>query len=173
MLVIPAIDLKDGQCVRLRQGKMEESTVFSDDPIKMAGHWVEQGAQRLHVVDLNGAFAGTLVNSDIVASIVKNFPNLEVQVGGGIRTLESIKFYVDVGVTFVIIGTAALKNPDFVREACQAYEGKVIVGLDTIDGKVATEGWSDVSNTSAIELVGKFAGLGVQAIVTRILLETA
>ena len=107
MLVIPAIDLKDGQCVRLRQGKMEESTVFSDNPIEMAGHWVEQGAQRLHVVDLNGAFAGTLVNSDIVASIVKNFPNLEVQVGGGIRTLESIKFYVDVGVTFVIIGTAA------------------------------------------------------------------
>ena len=165
MLVIPAIDLKDGQCVRLRQGKMEESTVFSDDPIEMAGHWVEQGAQRLHVVDLNGAFAGTLVNSDIVASIVKNFPNLEVQVGGGIRNLESIKFYVDVGVTFVIIGTAALKNPDFVREACQAYEGKVIVGLDTIDGKVATEGWSDVSDTSAIELVGKFAGLGVKAIV--------
>ena len=109
MLVIPAIDLKNGQCVRLRQGKMDETTVFSDDPVEMAGHWLEQGAQRLHLVDLNGAFTGNLVNSEIVTSIVENFPDLQVQIGGGIRNLDSIKFYIEAGVSFVIIGTAALK----------------------------------------------------------------
>ena len=165
MLVIPAIDLKDGQCVRLRQGKMNESTVFSDNPVDMAGHWVEQGAQRLHVVDLNGAFTGNLVNSEIVASIVESFPDLEVQIGGGIRTLESIEFYLGVGARFVIIGTAALKDPDFVAEACEIYPGKVILGLDTINGKVATEGWAEVSETSPIEIVSKFSEFGVQAVV--------
>ena len=165
MLVIPAIDLKDGQCVRLRQGKMNESTVFSDNPVDMAGHWVEQGAQRLHVVDLNGAFTGNLVNSEIVASIVESFPDLEVQIGGGIRTLESIEFYLGVGARFVIIGTAALKDPDFVAEACQIYPDKVILGLDTINGKVATEGWAEVSETSPIEIVSKFSEFGVQAVV--------
>ena len=165
MLVIPAIDLKDGQCVRLRQGKMNESTVFSDSPLDMAGHWVEQGAKRLHVVDLDGAFSGNLVNSEIVASIVKSFPDLQVQIGGGIRNLESIKFYLGVGARFVIIGTAALKDPDFVAEACQMYPGKIIVGLDTVNGKVATEGWAEVSETSPIEVVNKFSEFGVQAIV--------
>ena len=165
MLVIPAIDLKDGQCVRLRQGKMNESTVFSDSPLDMAGHWVEQGAKRLHVVDLDGAFSGNLVNSEIVASIVKSFPDLQVQIGGGIRNLESIKFYLGAGARFVIIGTAALNDPDFVAEACQIYPGKVIVGLDTINGKVATEGWAEVSETSPIEVVNKFSEFGVQAIV--------
>ena len=165
MLVIPAIDLKDGQCVRLRQGKMNESTVFSDSPLSMAGHWAEQGAKRLHVVDLNGAFSGNLVNSEIVASIVKSFPDLQVQIGGGIRNLESIKFYLGVGARFVIIGTAALKDPDFVAEACQMYPDKIIVGLDTVNGKVATEGWAEVSETSPIEVVNKFSEFGVQAIV--------
>ena len=165
MLVIPAIDLKDGQCVRLRQGKMNESTVFSDSPVDMAGHWVEQGAQRLHVVDLNGAFTGNLVNSEIVASIVESFPDLEVQIGGGIRTLKSIEFYLGIGARFVIIGTAALKDPDFVAEACQIYPGKVILGLDTINGKVATEGWAEVSETSPTEIVSKFSEFGVQAVV--------
>ena len=165
MLVIPAIDLKDGQCVRLRQGKMNESTVFSDNPVEMAGHWAEQGAQRLHVVDLNGAFTGSLVNSEIVASIVKSFPSLQVQIGGGIRDLKSIEFYIGVGARFVIIGTAALKDPDFVAEACQVYPGKVIVGLDTINGKVATEGWAEVSEISPIEIANKFSEFGVQAIV--------
>ena len=165
MLVIPAIDLKDGQCVRLRQGKMNESTVFSDSPLDMAGHWVEQGAKRLHVVDLDGAFSGNLVNSEIVASIVKSFPDLQVQIGGGIRNLESIKFYLGAGARFVIIGTAALNDPDFVAEACQIYPGKIIVGLDTVNGKVATEGWAEVSETSPIEVVNKFSEFGVQAIV--------
>jgi len=165
VLVIPAIDLKDGQCVRLRQGKMNESTVFSDSPLDMAGHWVEQGAKRLHVVDLDGAFSGNLVNSEIVASIVKSFPDLQVQIGGGIRNLESIKFYLGAGARFVIIGTAALNDPDFVAEACQIYPGKIIVGLDTVNGKVATEGWAEVSETSPIEVVNKFSEFGVQAIV--------
>ena len=165
MLVIPAIDLKDGQCVRLRQGKMNESTVFSDSPLDMAGHWVEQGAKRLHVVDLDGAFSGNLVNSEIVASIVKSFPDLQVQIGGGIRNLESIKFYLGAGARFVIIGTAALNDPDFVAEACQIYPGKIMVGLDAVNGKVATEGWAEVSETSPIEVVNKFSEFGVQAIV--------
>jgi len=165
VLVIPAIDLKDGQCVRLRQGKMNESTVFSDSPLDMAGHWVEQGAKRLHVVDLDGAFSGNLVNSEIVASIVKSFPDLQVQIGGGIRNLESIKFYLGAGARFVIIGTAALNDPDFVAEACQIYPGKIMVGLDAVNGKVATEGWAEVSETSPIEVVNKFSEFGVQAIV--------
>lgn len=165
MLVIPAIDLKDGQCVRLRQGRMEDSTVFSDNPVEMAGQWLAKGAKRLHIVDLNGAFAGTPVNGEIITAIAKAYPQLPIQIGGGIRDLESIKFYIDAGVSYVIIGTAAVKNPEFVRQACEAYPGKVIVGLDAIDGKVATEGWADVSELTAVELAQKFADCGVQAIV--------
>ncbi|NKB33353.1 MAG: 1-(5-phosphoribosyl)-5-[(5-phosphoribosylamino)methylideneamino]imidazole-4-carboxamide isomerase [Pseudomonadales bacterium] len=165
MLVIPAIDLKDGQCVRLRQGRMEDSTVFSDDPVKMAGHWLEQGAKRLHIVDLNGAFAGTPVNAEIVTAIAQAYPNLPIQIGGGIRNLESAQFYVDAGVQFIIIGTAAVKDPDLVKAACQAFPGKIIVGLDAVDGKVATEGWADVSEVTAIELAETFSDFGVAAIV--------
>ncbi|PCJ22353.1 MAG: 1-(5-phosphoribosyl)-5-[(5-phosphoribosylamino)methylideneamino]imidazole-4-carboxamide isomerase [SAR86 cluster bacterium] len=165
MLVIPAIDLKDGQCVRLLQGRMEDATVFSDDPVQMAGQWLSMGARRLHIVDLNGAFAGTPVNGDIVADIAKAYPELPIQIGGGIRDLESIKFYIDAGVSYVIIGTAAVKQPEFVKQACDAYPGKVIVGLDAIDGKVATEGWADISELTAVDLAQKFAGYGVQAIV--------
>lgn len=165
MLVIPAIDLKDGQCVRLKQGRMEDSTVFSDDPVTMAGHWVEQGAKRLHIVDLNGAFAGTPVNAEIVTAIAKAYPQLPIQIGGGIRNLDSAKFYIEAGVSFVIIGTAAVKDPDFVKEACVAFPGKVIVGLDAVDGKVATEGWADVSEVSAAQLASQFSDYGVSAIV--------
>ena len=165
MLVIPAIDLKNGQCVRLRQGKMDETTVFSDDPVEMAGHWLEQGAQRLHVVDLNGAFTGNLVNSEIVTSIVENFPDLQVQIGGGIRNLDSIKFYIEAGVSFVIIGTAALKNPEFVANACEKFPEKIIVGLDAIGGKVATEGWTEVSEVSVFDIANEFSEFGVKAIV--------
>ncbi|MDD9889786.1 MAG: 1-(5-phosphoribosyl)-5-[(5-phosphoribosylamino)methylideneamino]imidazole-4-carboxamide isomerase [Gammaproteobacteria bacterium] len=165
MLVIPAIDLKDGQCVRLRQGRMEDSTVFSDDPVTMAGHWVEQGARRLHIVDLNGAFAGTPVNGEIVTAIVAAYPDLPVQIGGGIRNLESAQFYIDAGVNFIIIGTAAVKDPDLVKSACESFPGKIIVGLDAVDGKVATEGWADVSEVTAIELAEKFSDAGVAAIV--------
>jgi len=165
MLVIPAIDLKDGQCVRLRQGRMEDSTVFSDDPVQMAGQWLAKGAKRLHIVDLNGAFEGTPVNGEIVTAIAKAYPDLPIQIGGGIRDLQSIEFYVDAGVNYVIIGTAAVKHPEFVKQACDAYPGRVIVGLDAVDGKVATEGWADVSELTAIELAHKFADCGVQAIV--------
>jgi len=165
MLVIPAIDLKDGQCVRLRQGRMDDSNVFSDNPVSMAGHWLEKGARRLHVVDLNGAFAGTPVNGEIVTAIARQYPTLPIQIGGGIRDLESIEFYLKAGVSYVIIGTQAVKQPEFVKLACSAFPDKVIVGLDAVDGKVATEGWADVSDLTAVELAKKFSDYGVQAIV--------
>ncbi|MDB4137646.1 1-(5-phosphoribosyl)-5-[(5-phosphoribosylamino)methylideneamino]imidazole-4-carboxamide isomerase [Gammaproteobacteria bacterium] len=165
MLVIPAIDLKDGQCVRLKQGRMEDSTVFSDDPVSMAGIWAAKGARRLHIVDLNGAFAGTPVNAEIVQAIAARYPDLPIQIGGGIRNLESIQFYLDAGVSYVIIGTAAVKDPDFVRAACLKFPGKIIVGIDAIGGMVATDGWADVSEVLATDLVAKFADYGVEAIV--------
>ena len=130
MLIIPAIDLKDGACVRLRQGRMEDSTVFSDDPVSMAAKWVEGGCRRLHLVDLNGAFEGQPVNGEVVTAIAKRYPNLPIQIGGGIRSLETIEHYVKAGVSYVIIGTKAVKQPEFVAEACKAFPGKVIVGLD-------------------------------------------
>lgn len=165
MLVIPAIDLKDGQCVRLKQGRMEDSTVFSDDPVSMAGMWMAKGARRLHIVDLNGAFAGTPVNAEIITRIAAAYPELPIQIGGGIRTMENVEFYFGAGVSYVIIGTQAVKRPEFVAEACAAYPGKIIVGIDAIEGMVATEGWADVSDVSAVELAEKFADLGVAAIV--------
>lgn len=165
MLVIPAIDLKDGQCVRLRQGRMEDSTVFSDDPVEQAARWVEKGARRLHIVDLNGAFAGTPVNGEIVAAIARQFPDLPIQIGGGIRNLEAARFYIDAGVSYLIIGTQAVKDPEFVQAACAEFPGKIIVGLDAVDGKVATEGWADVSELDVIDVVRRFTGMGVVAIV--------
>ena len=159
MIVIPAIDLKDGQCVRLKQGRMEDSTVFSDDPVSMAGIWAAKGARRLHIVDLNGAFAGTPVNAEIVQAIAARYPDLPIQIGGGIRNLESIQFYLDAGVSYVIIGTAAVKDPEFVRAACEKFPGKIIVGM------VATDGWADVSEVLATDLVAQFADYGVEAIV--------
>ncbi len=165
MIVIPAIDLKDGQCVRLRQGRMEDSTVFSDDPVQMARHWHEQGARRLHLVDLNGAFAGEPVNGEIVKAIAGALPDLPLQIGGGIRELETIDAYLEAGVSYVIIGTRAVEDPEFVTAACGRYPGKVIVGLDAQDGKVATDGWANVTDISVIELVRHFSGVGVSAIV--------
>jgi phosphoribosylformimino-5-aminoimidazole carboxamide ribotide isomerase len=165
MLVIPAIDIKDGQCVRLRQGRMEDSTVFSDDPLQQAEQWRSQGARRLHIVDLNGAFAGSPVNAEIVTAITQKFPDLPVQIGGGIRNMESIRFYIEAGVSYVIIGTQAVKDPEFVKQACKEFPGKIIVGLDAVEGMVATEGWADVSEVSAIELAKKFEDAGVTAIV--------
>ena len=165
MLVIPAIDLKDGQCVRLRQGRMDDVTIFSDDPVEMAGKWLSKGAQRLHIVDLNGAFAGTPQNAEIITAITGAYPSIPVQIGGGIRDLDSVEFYIDAGVSFVIIGTQAVKDPEFVRAACSAHPGKIIVGLDAVEGKVVTEGWADVSERSAVELAQQFAGYGVAAIV--------
>lgn len=165
MLIIPAIDLKDGQCVRLRQGLMEDSTVFSDDPVAMATQWVEAGTRRLHLVDLNGAFAGEPVNGEVVRAIAKAYPQLPIQIGGGIRSLETIEAYVKAGVSYVIIGTKAVREPDFVTEACQAFPGRVIVGLDAKNGLVATDGWAEVSDVQATDLAKQFDALGVSAIV--------
>ena len=165
MLIIPAIDLKDGQCVRLRQGLMDDSTVFSDDPVAMAVRWVEAGCRRLHLVDLNGAFAGEPVNGAVVTAIAAAYPDLPIQIGGGIRTLETIEHYINAGVSYVIIGTKAVKEPEFVAEACAAFPGKVIVGLDARDGLVATDGWAEVSEVRATDLARRFESDGVAAIV--------
>ena len=165
MLIIPAIDLKDGQCVRLRQGLMDDSTIFSDDPVAMAARWVEAGCRRLHLVDLNGAFAGEPVNGEVVTAIAAAYPDLPIQIGGGIRNLDTIEHYVKAGVSYVIIGTRAVKEPEFVGEACAAFPGKVIVGLDAKDGLVATDGWAEVSEVKATDLASQFESDGVSAIV--------
>ena len=173
MLIIPAIDLKDGACVRLRQGLMDDSTVFSDDPVAMASRWVDAGCRRLHLVDLNGAFAGEPVNGEVVTAIAAAFPQLPVQIGGGIRNLETIEHYIKAGVSFVIIGTRAVKEPTFVAEACKAFPGKVIVGLDARDGLVATDGWAEVSQIHAHDLARQFESDGVSSIVYTTSPETA
>jgi phosphoribosylformimino-5-aminoimidazole carboxamide ribotide isomerase len=165
MLVIPAIDLKDGACVRLRQGRMEDSTVFSADPVDMAGRWFEAGARRLHLVDLNGAFEGKPVNAGAVNAIAQRFPGQPIQIGGGIRTLATIEEYLKAGVTWVIIGTKAVKEPAFVTEACKAFPGHVIVGIDAKDGWVATDGWAEVSTQRVEEVARRFEDDGVSAIV--------
>ncbi len=165
MLLIPAIDIKNGQCVRLRQGRMEDDTVFSDDPVAMAARWVEAGARRLHIVDLDGAVAGRPVNIGIVRSIATRFPELPIQVGGGIRDEETIELYLDAGVSYVIIGTTAVTEPHFVADVALAYPGHVIVGLDAKDGKVAIDGWSKLSHHDVIDLAQHFERDGVAAIV--------
>lgn len=165
MLVIPAIDLKDGKCVRLRQGRFDETTVFSEDPIAMAGRWRDQGARRLHMVDLDGAVAGAPVNAGIVEAIVKKYPGLPLQIGGGIRNMQTAESYIAAGVRFIIIGTAAVREPEFAVEACRRFPGQVIIGIDAKDGMVATGGWLEVSEISAVSLSGRFADCGASAIV--------
>jgi len=165
MLVIPAIDLKDGKCVRLRQGLMDDSTVFSDNPAAMAAKWVEQGCRRLHLVDLNGAFDGKPVNGDAVMEIAKAYPKLPIQIGGGIRSAETIEEYLSAGVNYVIIGTKAVKEPEFVSEMCKQFPGHIIVGLDAKNGLVATDGWAEVSEVKAVDLAKKFEQDGVSSIV--------
>lgn len=165
MLIIPAIDLKDGKCVRLRQGRMDDSTVFSDDPVEMAAKWVEAGCRRLHLVDLNGAFAGNPVNGEIVNAIAKAYPQLPIQIGGGIRSAETIEAYLKAGVRYVIIGTKAAKEPEFVTEMCRQFPGRIIVGLDANDGKVAIDGWAKVLDIQATDLAKRFRDDGVSAIV--------
>lgn len=165
MLLIPAIDLKDGHCVRLRQGDMADVTVFSEDPVAMARQWVEMGARRLHIVDLNGARSGRPVNESAIRKIVKAVgPDIAVQLGGGLRDLDTIERYIDDGVAFVVIGTAAVKNPGFLHDACSAFGGHVIVALDARDGKVATDGWSKMTGHDVIDLASKFEDYGVDAI---------
>ena len=165
MLVIPAIDLKDGKCVRLRKGVMDDSTVFSDDPVAIAKQWVDQGGRRLHLVDLNGAFAGEPVNGDVVTAIAKAYPDMPIQIGGGIRSASTIEYYLNAGVNYVIIGTKAVKEPEFVTEMCKAFEGHIIVGLDAKAGLVATDGWAEVSDVKATELAKRFEQDGVSSIV--------
>jgi len=166
MQLIPAIDLKDGQCVRLRQGDMDQSTVFSPDPIEVARHWLDQGAQRLHLVDLNGAFAGQPRNQAAIRGILAAVgQQMSVQLGGGIRDLDTIEQYLDVGLDFAIIGTAAVKNPGFLRDACSAFGGHIVVGLDARDGKVATDGWSKLTGHDVVDLAQKFEDYGVESII--------
>lgn len=165
MLIIPAIDLKDGACVRLRQGLMDDSTVYGDNPVEMARRWVEAGTRRLHLVDLNGAFDGKPINGDAVTSIAKAYPDLPIQIGGGIRNLETIEHYINAGVNYLIIGTRAVKDPGFVSAACKAFPGHIIVGLDAKDGLVATDGWAQVSDIKATELAKRFEQDGVESIV--------
>ena len=165
MLLIPAIDLKDGRCVRLRQGRMEDETIFSDDPVQMAGRWVAAGARRLHLVDLNGAFAGEPVNGQAIRAIAASYPDLPIQVGGGIRDEATMAAYLEAGVSYCIIGTQAVKDPAFVTRACLAFPGHVIVGLDAREGQVAIKGWAEITEHRVEELAARFEGDGVSAIV--------
>jgi phosphoribosylformimino-5-aminoimidazole carboxamide ribotide isomerase len=166
VLIIPAIDLKDGRCVRLKQGDMKTATVFSDDPVAMARHWAAQGARRLHVVDLNGAIAGRPKNDKVIREMIAAVgEQTPIQLGGGIRDLDAIEAYIDAGVTYVIIGTAAVKNPGFLSDACYAFPGHVIAGLDAKDGKVAVEGWSKMTGHDVVDLARKFEEYGVESII--------
>lgn len=166
MLLIPAIDLKDGKCVRLQQGDMAVSTTFGDDPAAMARRWLDAGARRLHLVDLNGAFAGKPVNEGAVKSILRVVGDkIPVQLGGGLRDLDTIERFLDDGLSYVIIGTAAVKNPGFLKDACSAFGGHVIVGLDAKDGKVATDGWSKLTGHEVIDLAKKFEDYGVEGVI--------
>jgi len=166
MLLIPAIDLKDGRCVRLKQGDMDQSTIFSEDPAAMARKWVDAGARRLHLVDLNGAFAGKPQNHLAIKSILREVgDDIPVQLGGGIRDLDTIERYIDDGLRYVIIGTAAVKNPGFLKDACSAFGGHIIVGLDAKDGKVATDGWSKLTGHEVADLGKKFEDYGVESII--------
>jgi phosphoribosylformimino-5-aminoimidazole carboxamide ribotide isomerase len=166
VLIIPAIDLKDGRCVRLKQGDMNSATVFSDDPVAMARHWAAQGARRLHIVDLNGAVAGRPKNEKVIRDITAAVGGkLQIQVGGGIRDLDTIESYLDAGVTFIVVGTAAVKNPGFLSDACYAFPGHVIAGLDAKDGKVAVEGWSKLTGHDVVDLAKKFEEYGIEALV--------
>ena len=166
MLIIPAIDLKDGQCVRLKQGLMDDATVFSTSPGEQAAHWLEQGARRLHVVDLNGAFAGKQKNERAIKEIVDALGDeIPIQLGGGIRDLDTIERILDNGVSYVIIGTAAVKNPGFLHDACTAFPGHIIVGLDARDGKVATDGWSKLTGHDVVDLGKKYEDYGVESII--------
>ena len=166
MLIIPAIDLKDGRCVRLQQGRMETATIFSEDPVAMARHWSGEGARRLHIVDLNGAIAGRPKNEKVIREMIRAVGDATpIEIGGGIRDLDTIESYIDAGVGYVIIGTAAVKNPGLLHDACYAFPGHIIVGLDAKDGKVAVEGWSKMTGHDVVDLAKKFEDYGVEALV--------
>ena len=165
MLIIPAIDIKNGKCVRLSQGQMDQETIYSENPLDIANKWVEEGAERIHIVDLDGAIEGKPVNVDIIHSIVKAYPNIPLQVGGGIRDEDTIQTYLDVGASYVIIGTRAVTTPHFVSDVCLEFPGHIIVGLDAKNGKLATDGWSKLSNHDANDMAQRFEEDGVAAII--------
>ncbi|MBF0628781.1 MAG: 1-(5-phosphoribosyl)-5-[(5-phosphoribosylamino)methylideneamino]imidazole-4-carboxamide isomerase [Magnetococcales bacterium] len=164
MILIPAIDLKNGHCVRLFQGAMDQATIYSDDPAAMARHWQSLGAKRLHVVDLNGAFTGEPVNGEAVRSILDAL-TIPVQLGGGIRTLETIRLWLDAGISTVILGTIACHDPQLVREACRLYPGRISVGIDARNGRVAVEGWAETTDITALDLARSFEDAGVAEII--------
>jgi phosphoribosylformimino-5-aminoimidazole carboxamide ribotide isomerase len=165
MQIIPAIDFKDGKVVNLKQGRLDQSTTYSDDPIGMAAHWVSQGAERLHLVDLDGAFQGYPVNQMAIATIAANHPELVIQLGGGIRSAEVIESYLKAGVNYVIIGTQAVDEPEFVGAMCKEFPGHIMVGLDGLHGMVAKNGWKDVTEISVKSLAVLFESDGIEAIV--------
>ncbi len=165
MLIIPAIDIKDGKCVRLKQGDMEQQTIYSNDPTTMAGRWIEQGARRIHIVDLDGAIKGNPVNADIIHQITANHPNIPIQIGGGIRNEETVDAYIQAGVQYVILGTQAVRKPQMVTDLCQKFPGQVIVGLDARNGKIAIEGWSKTSGQYAVDIAQSFEQAGVNSII--------
>lgn len=165
MLLIPAIDLKDGKCVRLRQGRMDEQTVFSNDPVGTAGRWLEAGAKRLHIVDLDGALAGEPINIRVIERIARAYPDAPIQVGGGIRDEDTVQAYLEAGVRYVIIGTKAVTAPHFVSDVCLEFPGHILVGMDARNGKIAIDGWSKLSHHEALDLAQRFEKDGVEAIV--------
>jgi phosphoribosylformimino-5-aminoimidazole carboxamide ribotide isomerase len=166
VLIIPAIDLKNGHCVRLVQGRMDSATVFSEDPVAMARNWSGLGARRLHIVDLDGAVAGKPRNEKVIREMISAVgEKTPIQLGGGIRDLDTVEGYIDAGVSYVIIGTAAVKNPGFLQDACTAFPGHIIVGLDAKDGKVAVEGWSKMTGHEVADLAKKFEDYGAEALI--------
>ena len=164
MIVIPAVDIKDGRCVRLKQGRMSEETVYSDDPVQMAGTWYSKGAERIHLVDLDGAVEGKRVNGEVIRDIARSVP-VPVELGGGIRNLSSIEFYLEAGVEWVILGTVVCKNPEMVEEACRRFPGHVMLAIDARAGRVAVEGWTEDTERSAIEVARPFDGRGIAAVI--------
>ncbi len=165
MQLIPAIDIKNGKCVRLRQGNMSDETIYNNDPVEMAAKWVKLGAERLHIIDLDGAVSGRPVNADVIHDIAEEHPDIEIQAGGGIRDEDTIQTYLDVGVNYVIIGTRAVTTPHFVSDICLEFPGHVIVGLDAKNGKLATNGWSKLSHHDVIDIAQRFEQDGVSAII--------
>ena len=165
MKIIPAIDIQNGNCVRLRQGDFSQETIFHDSPVDMAKKWAEEGAERLHLVDLDGARLGSPVNIKIVSDICKSIPNIPIQIGGGIRDIETAERYLETGASFIIIGTKAVEDPNFIKELCNKFPGKIIVGVDAKNGEVATDGWKSISNRNVVELSKEFEGYGVTEIV--------
>ena len=165
MILIPAIDIKSGRCVRLRQGDFSKETVFSNDPLAIAKKWIDQGAKRLHIVDLDGAVNGKPVNKNTITDIAKEFPDVSIQVGGGVRDEQTIESYLDIGVEFVIVGTRAVNEPQFVKNLCQKYKGHIMIGLDAKNGKIAIDGWSTFSKNDVVDFAKEFEDSGVVAII--------